>query len=131
MGALRVLGDDSFTREELLTAKEYGLTMSQWDKLSQDDKDWCLASRVPPATCPVCGGENPDDVCQNPDLAHTWFVQWEECFKTRAMVDAAEQRKKAKDKYLAGKNPRAYVLGSLLDEGQREKLAGENIQILE
>lgn len=124
------MSDDSFTREELLTAKEYGLTMSQWDALSDDDKDWCLASRVPPATCPVCGGENPDEVCQNPELSHTWHIQWEECFKTRAIIEASEARKKAKDKYLQAKSPRIGVIGSLLEDGQKAHLEELKVNVI-
>ena len=130
MGALRVMGDDPFTREELLTAKEYGLTMSQWDALSKDDKEWCLSSRVPPATCPICGGENPDETCQNPSLSHAWHVQWEDCFKTRAIIEASDARKKAKDKYLQAKSPRVGVIGSLLEEDQIEKLKEMKVEVI-
>lgn len=124
------MGDDPFTREELLTAKEYGLTMSQWDALSKDDKEWCLASRIPPANCPICGGENPDEVCQNPELSHTWHVQWEDCFKTRAIIEASEARKKAKDKYLQAKSPRVAIIGSLLEDDQKAHLEEMKVEVI-
>ena len=64
--------------------------MSQWDALSQDDQDWALAGID---TCPVCGGDDPEGVCQNPDYQHAWEVATRRCYKQRAVLMWAERFK--------------------------------------
>lgn len=70
------------------------MTMSQWDALSQDDRDWCVASLYTPPTCPVCGGEDPEDTCQSLKNQHAYEVEWVRCYKQRAVTTAAKRFEK-------------------------------------
>lgn len=72
------------------------LTMSEWDALSDDDRDWALADT---AVCPLCGGDDPERVCQNPAYQHAWEVKITRCYKSRAIQMAMERFKN--DPYLA------------------------------
>lgn len=63
------------------------LTMSEWDALSDDDRDWILGAENL-TVCPVCGGDDPERLCQNPDYQHAWVVKMRSCFKQRAVIRA-------------------------------------------
>lgn len=68
--------------------------MSEWDALSDDDRDWALAASAKDAgRCPICGGDDPDQWCQNPKLEHAWVVTTTRCYKQRAVVMAMERFK--------------------------------------
>lgn len=61
------------------------LTMSEWDALSDDDRDWALGTdRL--ETCPACGGHDPDRVCQNPDFQRAWIFETRTCYRTAALL---------------------------------------------
>lgn len=61
--------------------------MSEWDALSDDDRDWALGiDQV--VTCPVCGGDDPERLCQDPAYQHAWEVTMRSCFKQRAVIRA-------------------------------------------
>ena len=79
-------------------ARELGLTLSQWDELSEDDRDWALAEAHQP-TCPVCGSYDPEGVCQNPRYQHAWVVKTKRCYKTRAVM--MHMKRFEKDPYAA------------------------------
>ncbi len=68
-------------------ARDYDLTMSGWDALPDDDRDWALALAARDADrCPVCGGDDPARLCQNPIYQHAWEVTTTRCFKQRAVL---------------------------------------------
>lgn len=68
--------------------------MSAWDAASEDDRDWGLAVALKDAQkCPVCGGDDPERVCQNPAYQHAWEVTTTRCYKQRAVVMAMERFK--------------------------------------
>lgn len=72
--------------------------MSGWDQLPDDDRDWALALAAQDANrCPVCGGDDPEGLCQNPRYQHAWDVQVRRCYKQRAVLMAMERV--AKDPY--------------------------------
>lgn len=64
--------------------------MSEWDALSDDDRDWAMADIH---TCPVCGGDDPENLCQNHDFQHAWVVTTRTCYKQRAVLMAMERFK--------------------------------------
>lgn len=66
--------------------------MSQWDALTDDDKDWALAAELEPK-CPICGGHDPEQLCQNPRYQHAWEVTTRRCYKTRAVLMEMERFK--------------------------------------
>ena len=63
--------------------------MSAWDAVSEDDRDWALGVAMKDAQkCPVCGGDDPERLCQNPKYQHAWEVTMRACFKQRAVLRA-------------------------------------------
>lgn len=75
-------------------ARDYDMTMSGWDALPDDDRDWALALADRDARkCPVCGGDDPDKLCQSLDYQHAWVVTTKTCFKQRAVLMHMEQFK--------------------------------------
>lgn len=75
-------------------ARDYDLTLSGWDALPDDDRDWALALAERDAgKCPVCGGDDPERVCQNPAYQHAWEVTTTRCFKQRAVLMTMERFK--------------------------------------
>lgn len=72
------------------------MTMSEWDALSDDDRDWAMADTL---TCPVCGGDDPEQLCQNPAYQHAWEVTITRCYKSRAKLMVMERFKN--DPYLS------------------------------
>lgn len=63
--------------------------MSEWDALSDDDQDWELGQQERERNrCPVCGGYDPERLCQNPKYQHAWEVKMRACFKQRAVIRA-------------------------------------------
>lgn len=79
-------------------ARSLNLTMTQWDQLSDDDRDWALAD-LAESTCPVCGSADPEGLCQNPRYQHAWVVKTARCYKTRAVM--MHMKKFEKDPYVA------------------------------
>lgn len=78
-------------RAEARVARTYNLTMSEWDALSDDDRDWMLATAATEADrCPVCGGDDPQGLCQNPRYQHAWVVTPRRCWKQYAVLRAME-----------------------------------------
>ena len=61
------------------------MTMSEWDALSDDDRDWAVATdRI--TTCPICGGDDPEQLCQNPDFQRAWIFTTRTCYRTAALL---------------------------------------------
>ena len=76
-----------------------GLTMTQWDELSEYDRAWVLAVQVADATlkaeqeaqrCPVCGG--PKSECQDMDNQHAFEAAIGRCLRARAVAEAQRKR---------------------------------------
>ena len=72
-----------------------GLTMSQWDDLSEYDRSWALALRVAEMQdearqCPACGGDPAE--CQDADNQHAFVVDLGRCYRTVA-VEAAKRKR--------------------------------------
>ncbi|WP_347042017.1 hypothetical protein [Brachybacterium nesterenkovii] len=66
--------------------------MSEWDALSDDDRDWAIATAALDGDkCPVCGGDDPEGLCQNPRYQHAWDVKIRRCYKQRAVLMAMER----------------------------------------
>lgn len=82
------------------------MPMSEWDALSDDDRGWAIATdRI--RTCPVCGGDDPEGLCQNPKYQHAWEVSFGRCYKQRALVMAMERPKD--DPYVSTLVPRVSL----------------------
>lgn len=82
------------------------MPMSEWDALSDDDRGYALATgRI--VTCPVCGGDDPDQLCQNPRFQHAWEVTFGRCYRSRAELMAMEPHKK--DPYVSTLIPRVTL----------------------
>lgn len=82
------------------------MPLSEWDALSDDDRDWAIATdRI--ITCPVCGGDDPDQLCQNPKFQHAWEVTLGRCYKQRAIVMAMDRHKS--DPYVSTLIPRVTL----------------------
>lgn len=72
-----------------------GLTMSQWDDLTEYDRAWPLALALADARdeaerCRSCGGRASE--CQDADNQHAFEVEFRRCFRTRAVVEAQRKR---------------------------------------
>lgn len=79
---------------EARTARDYGMPMSAWDEADENDRDWALALAAKDAgKCPVCGGDDPEQWCQNHDYQHAWVVTTRTCYKQRAVLMAMERFK--------------------------------------
>ena len=75
-------------------ARDYDLTLSGWDALPDDDRDWALALAAKDAgKCPVCGGDDPERLCQNPAYQHAWVVTTTRCYRSRALQMGIERFK--------------------------------------
>lgn len=61
------------------------MTMSEWDALSDDDRDWAIATDQV-TTCPICGGDDPEQLCQNPDFQRAWIFSTRTCYRTAALL---------------------------------------------
>lgn len=82
------------------------MPMSEWDALSDDDRGWAIATdRI--HTCPVCGGDDPEGLCQNPKYQHAWEVTLGRCYKQRAVVMAMDRHKN--DPYVSTLIPRVTL----------------------
>ena len=66
------------------------MPMSEWEQLSDDDRDWELGLDSL-HTCPVCGGDDPEGLCQNPRFQHAWEVILTRCYKQRAVLLAMKR----------------------------------------
>lgn len=75
-------------------ARDYDLTMSGWDALPDDDRDWSMALAAKDSRrCPICGGDDPDRLCQSPAYQHAWEVTITRCYKSRAIQMSMERFK--------------------------------------
>ena len=85
---------------EARTARDYGMPMSAWDAADENDRDWALGVAMKDAQkCPVCGGDDPERLCQNPAYQHAWVVTTTRCYRSRAQQMAMERFKN--DPYLS------------------------------
>jgi hypothetical protein len=80
---------------EARTARDMGLTMTQWDDLDEHDRAWALGADVAEAEdaalrCQACGG--PASVCQDADNQHAYVVTFRRCYRTRAVREAERTR---------------------------------------
>lgn len=66
------------------------LTMSEWDALSDDDRDWALGVDGVPV-CPICGTDDPERICQNPDFQRAWVFSTRTCYRTIAFNRGMKQ----------------------------------------
>lgn len=79
---------------EARTARDYGMPMSAWDAADENDRDWALAlAKKDAGRCPICGGDDPDRLCQNPEYQHAWEVTTGRCYKQRAVLMTMERFK--------------------------------------
>lgn len=79
---------------EARTARDYGMPMSAWDAADENDRDWALGVAMKDAQkCPICGGDDPEQWCQNPRYQHAWEVTISRCYKQRAVLMAMERFK--------------------------------------
>lgn len=70
------------------------MPMSVWDNLSVEDQAWAMAQVQEDSTrCPVCGGYDPEQLCQNPKTQHAWVVDTRRCYRERARLMALERFK--------------------------------------
>ena len=61
------------------------MTMSDWDALTDDDREWAIATdRID--TCPICGSDDPEEYCQNPDYQRAWNFTTRTCYRTAALI---------------------------------------------
>lgn len=68
--------------------------MGQWDDLPADDQEWALAAAERDSRrCPVCGGDDPERLCQNPKTQHAWTVTTTRCYKQLAVLRTMEKWK--------------------------------------
>lgn len=89
---------------EARTARDYGMPMSVWDAADENDRDWALALAAKDAQkCPVCGGDDPEQWCQNPRYQHAWVVTTTRCYRSRAIQMAMERFKN--DPYISAVVP--------------------------
>lgn len=79
---------------EARAARHLHIPMSEWDALSDDDQAWALAlDTYDQDVCPVCGGHDPANTCQNLATQHAWEVTFKRCYKQRAVLMAVERFK--------------------------------------
>ena len=84
------------------------MPMSAWDDLSDEDRAWHLATmQADSGKCPICGGDDPEQWCQNPAMQHAWVVDTRRCYKQRAVLMAMERFKA--DPYVSTIVPRVTL----------------------